>query len=157
MSFNPLKRTFDDDTSGSSGPDSPTQFPLLLKDVDGRKKFIFSDEEAARLRLRVERASEQDDLFKDFMERENSQTLAKREKRATHGLAPKGMVVPRKGEAFMIGGSGSAKVPLKESNLEIHNRIKEEQEEKKKKKDKSVAKKQKKEGKVRTLAPYMYS
>jgi hypothetical protein len=67
------------------------------------------------------------------------------------------MVVPKKGEAFMIGGSGSAKVPLKESNLEIYNRIKEEQEEKKKKKDKRAAKKQKKEGKVRTLALYMYS
>jgi hypothetical protein len=110
----------------------PTKFPLLLKDVDGRTKFIFSDEEAGRLHLRVEWAWEQD-------ENENSQTLPKREKRATHGLAPKGMTIPQKGEAFMVGGPSNATlVPVKESNMEIYNRIREEQEEKKKKKDKRV-------------------
>ena len=31
-------------------------YPLLLKDVDGRKKIIFSDEEARELRLRVDKS-----------------------------------------------------------------------------------------------------
>ena len=57
----------------------------------------------------------------------------------------------------MIGGDNEVKQPLMESTFERHNRFKEEQDEAKKKKEKKEVKKLKKDGKVRTLAPYMYS
>jgi hypothetical protein len=66
------------------------------------------------------------------------------------------MLVPRTGNAFRVGGGGSAKQPLKESNQERYLRIREEQEEKKKKTDKRAVKKLKKQGKVGTLAGFMY-
>jgi hypothetical protein len=155
MSFESSKRTFDDESSESSGPDSPVMYPLLLKDVDGRKKFIFSDEEAKNLRLRVERAQKEEVLFKGFMENEKKQNITR--KKACHGLAPKGMSIPKKGGAYLVGGIGGKPEVLKESNLEKYNRIGAELEDKRNKKDKKVVKKLKKDGKITTLASFMYS
>jgi hypothetical protein len=80
----------------------------------------------------------------------------KNKKVGNHGLAPKGMSIPVKGKSFRVGGIGSSKTPVKESSHEKCVRIKSELEEKKKKKDKATVKKLKKEGKVGTLASFMY-
>jgi len=76
---------------------------------------------------------------------------------STHGLAPMGMSIPEKGEAYVIRVNDTVKEPLVESHLEMYNRFKEEEEGAKKKKEKKEVKKLKKDGKVRTLAPYMFS
>ena len=75
---------------------------------------------------------------------------------AKHGLAPVGMTIPLQKKAYRVGGSDSAKHPLKESNNEKYHRIKAEQEERKKKKKTRAANKLKKAGKVATLAPFMF-
>ena len=76
----------------------------------------------------------------------------------THGLAPPGMTIPDEGNAYVIGGdNATVKEALKESNLEMYNRFEQEDEAAKKKAEKKEVKKLKKEGKVHTLAPYMYS
>jgi hypothetical protein len=155
MPFTSYKRTYDDDdeSSLSSCPDSPTMYPLLLKDQNGRKKFIFSHEEAIELSLRVERRS-QEVPTKVSVVQDNMTT---KKKRTSHGLAPRGMKIPKKGEAYLVGGGSVVKEVVKESNLEKFNRIGEEQREKKKRKDMKLVKKLKKDGKVSTLAPYMYT
>ncbi len=76
---------------------------------------------------------------------------------ATHGLAPRGMSIPEKGKAYVIGGGIVVTEPLMESTLERHNRFKEEEERAKKKKEKKEVNQLKKDGKVTTLAPYMFS
>ena len=76
----------------------------------------------------------------------------------THGLAPHGMSIPDKGNAYVIGGDNApVKEPLMESNLEEYNQFKQEEEAAKKKDEKKEVKKLKKDGKVHTLAPYMFS
>ncbi len=82
-------------------------------------------------------------------------------KKGTHGLAPSGMSIPPTGCAYRfgggIGGVASSKQPLKESNQEKYTRIKAEQDHKSYKKNKRAVKKLKREGKVSTLASFMYS
>jgi hypothetical protein len=82
--------------------------------------------------------------------------LAKPQK-TMHGLAPHGMSIPEKGKAFVMRVDNTVKEPVKESNSEMFNRFELEEESGKKKEDKKEVKKLKREGKVRTLAPYMYS
>jgi hypothetical protein len=74
-----------------------------------------------------------------------------------HGLAPFGMSIPELGNAYVTAGAGAVKEPLVESNLELYNRFQVEEVEAKKKKGKKEVKKLKKDGKVRTLAPFMFS
>jgi hypothetical protein len=74
-----------------------------------------------------------------------------------HGLAPAGMPIPEKGMAYIVRADNVAKEPVKESNQEMYNRFKHEEVEDQKKKDQKAVKKLKKDGKVRTLAPFMYS
>ena len=158
------KRGYDDESTDSSCPDSPTMYPLLLSDVDGRKKFIFSDEEAKDFRQRVERSQLDEASLKirlplepslDIVMKKEHDTVPTK-KRAGHGLAPNGMNVPKKGEAYLVGRIKGVKETLKESNLEKYRRIGEERDERKRKEDKKTVKRLKKEGKVCTLAPYMY-
>jgi hypothetical protein len=85
-----------------------------------------------------------------------SPPLAKQQK-MMHGLAPRGMSIPKKGMAYVMRVDHTVKEPVKESNQEMYNRFKHEEEGDKKKKDKKEVKKLKEEGKVCTLAPYMYS
>ena len=80
-----------------------------------------------------------------------------RDKAGAHGLAPLGMIIPTRGNAFRFGGGSSVKEPLKESNLEMYNRIQAEKEVKAGRKNRTAVKKLKKEGKVSTLASFMYS
>jgi hypothetical protein len=83
-----------------------------------------------------------------------------RKESGIHGLAPKGMSIPKKGCVFCVGGVGgigialNAKQPLKESNHEKYNRIKIENEDKKIKKDKRAVKKLKREGKLAVPWPH---
>jgi hypothetical protein len=68
------------------------------------------------------------------------------------------MSIPQKGKAYVVRVDNMLiKEPVKESNQEMYNHLKHEEEGDKKKKDKKEVKKLKKEGRVSTLAPYMYS
>jgi uncharacterized membrane protein (DUF106 family) len=67
------------------------------------------------------------------------------------------MSIPEKGKAYVIGGGIVVTEPLMESTLERHNRFKEEEERAKKKKEEKEVNQLKKDGKVTTLAPYMFS
>jgi hypothetical protein len=107
-------------------------------------------------KLRHEDLMDLHDHFKKSRNNASTVGLAKK-KTTTHGLAPWGMSIPEQGNAYEIGGDNEVKEPLMESTLERHNRFTEEQEEAKKKKEKKEVKKLKKDGKVRTLTPYMYS
>jgi hypothetical protein len=77
-------------------------------------------------------------------------------KRQTHGLAPFRICIPQKGKAYVIGTSSTGKVPLKESNQEIYNRIQQVKTRKAEKEDKRNLKLLKKRGKVCTLASFMF-
>jgi hypothetical protein len=166
MTFASLKRAFDgDDSSESSSPESPTMFPVIMTDVNGESKILWSDVavkeykqtvELAKSALLVDSGTRQASPVDSGIKRTLSVDATTREKPGIHGLAPTGMLVPRTGNAFRVGGGGSAKQPLKESNQERYLRIREEQEEKKKKTDKRAVKKLKKQGKVGTLAGFMY-
>ena len=147
-------------------------YPLLLKDMDGRKKFIFSEAEAKELQLRVQVTHDRkekvipakvvawnnDGNSHELVE--PSKTFAwmtaRKSHGKSHGLAPKGMLIPKKGEAYLIGGKGLDKVELKESCLEKYNKNKNEQNDKNKKQDKKTVKRLKNKGKISTLSPYMY-
>jgi len=180
-------------------------YPLLLKDVDGRKKFIFSDEEARELRLRVDKslltdgggnvipamnredkglvamevnflnrveplldggkkeelreelkpASEKKIIELQAVVNEASATIISKNK-GGHGLAPMGMSIPKKGEAYLVAGKDNVGTEeLKESSFERYKRVGEELNEKRKNKERKDVKKLKKEGKVGPLAPYM--
>jgi hypothetical protein len=157
MAFAAYKRGLEEDNSSeSSGPDSPMVFPALMVDVDGIKKVIFNEGEAKELNQRVR--LEQTQVVKSNAPKKQRVAVVDIPKNiAAHGLSPAGMEVPVKGQAFCVGGSGVVKQPLKESNQEKFIRIQTEQDEKKKKKAKSIAKRLKKEGKVATLAPFFYS
>jgi hypothetical protein len=186
MSFSSLKRTydfdFDDDSSDSLCPESPMQFPLMMTDTDGVNKFIFSEQKAKELSERVRSAT---NSMKEHCRKGSvlsglspgsrkipvlgtgvsggSVKPQYKKHIGIHGLAPKGMSIPKKGYAFCVGGGSGIcgtpdlKKPLKESNQEKYNRIKAEQEDKKNKKDKRAVKKLKREGKLGTLAPFMFS
>jgi hypothetical protein len=127
-------------------------FPLMMTDEHGVDKFIFTEQRAQELNQRVVSAQ------KKKLEEQpaTKQQSATTESIGIHGLAPTGMQIPSKGNSFRVGGRRSAKEPLRESNHEKYNRIKAEQEEKRIKKDKRTVKKLKKEGKLCTLAPFMY-
>jgi hypothetical protein len=176
MAFTLSQQSFDDDyscngySSESSSPDTPMMIPLLMTDVDGVQKFVHGKRAAMKLNLRVQQANE----VKHSMEPENTfpqvtekksnlpyaaaaKVVSKHTKKGSHGLAPRGMTVPVKGKAFVVGGLGIGHQPLRESNQEKYNRIKEEREAKKSRKDKRATTKLKKEGKLRTLAPFMLS
>jgi hypothetical protein len=67
------------------------------------------------------------------------------------------MSIPEQGNPYVISSADTVKEPLVESNLEMYNRFQGEEDGVKKKKQKKEVKKLKKDGKARTLAPYMFS
>lgn len=125
--------------------------PMMMTDENGLQKCIFNERTANELKQKVAftKKQEQKDLAASIASRHGS--------KGTHGLAPSGMTIPRIGNAFRVGGVASSKKPLKESNQEKYKRIKAEQEDKVYKKNKRAVKKLKREGKVSTLALFMYS
>jgi hypothetical protein len=176
MAFILGKRDFDDDDSyQSSCPDSPTMFPLSMTDVNGDKKLIFNEQAAQELDKRVRLVQQQalehargqnksTCVLKGPVELQDPVRIGQEKitahvtkKKRSHGLAPKGMCIPVRGDAFRVGGARTPKQPLKESSQEKYNRIKSEQEKKRLKKNQRDVKRLKKEGKVGTLAPFMFS
>jgi hypothetical protein len=83
--------------------------------------------------------------------------LAKKKITTHHGLAPFGMSIPELGNAYVTGSAAAVKEPLVKSNLEMYNRFQVKEDGAKKKKQKKEVKKLKKDSKIRTLAPYMFS
>ena len=126
----------------------------------GKARMNVADDPASVLlikKLRHDDLMELHDHFKTKTKDVATVVLSKI-KITTHGLAPLGMSIPAEGNAYVTGGGiNTDKEPLMESNLERYNRFKEEEEVTKKKKEKKEVKKLKNDGKVRTLAPYMYS
>ena len=109
-------------------------------------------------KLRHEYLMELHDFFKKGRKDASTVLVTKtKNKSSTHGLAPRGLSIPAQGNAYVVGGSNAAKEPLIESTLERHNRFEEEEETARKKKEKKEVRNLKKDGKVCTLAPYMYS
>jgi hypothetical protein len=220
---------YDDSEDSDSGLESMFEYPKLLVDIDGKKKFILNHGEEMELLGRLKVAQEQTDMFQAYLEKENLEVKLKasvdntdghqdrgasfmkdlatekgrtfsgryqayldeensipdkrfpvkrnlcifggryrafleledskrtvKKKSQTNGLAPFRMGVPLEGKACMVRGGHTKKVPLKESNQEMYNRIQKEKELKGKKKDKRIIKKLKKDGKVGTLAPFMF-
>jgi hypothetical protein len=159
--------SYSDTSSNSSYPDSPIMLPAMMVDENGFKKLVTEEHTANILRQRVP-------LFKKkrveyaLITKGNKETAVKgteedvsvaaatKRKNGTHGLSPWGMSVPAVGGAFRVGRT-SVKQPLKESNQEKFNRIKTEREVKASRKTQKTVKKLKKEGKVSTLASFMYS
>ena len=153
MAMASFKRGYGDDSSESSRQNSPIIDPRMGDRLDDSKKISetvskqMTESPVPSMQWRAVAVK--------------GKTVFKATSRATtlhtHGLAPRGMKIPAKGDAYIIGINARQKQPLKESNLEKFIRIKEEKEIKKRKNDKKVVKKLKKEGKVSTLLPFMYS
>jgi hypothetical protein len=163
-----MKSTFDsnDESEDDAGSDfeSEFEFPKLLVDIDGKKKFIMNKNDEEKLGARFRLATTQEvpsrkshGTIADFITskvKDNTKSIARR-KHQKHGLAPFGMSIPVHGQAFMVGGGYIGKKPLKESNNEMYIRIQKLKEKKKEHKEKKVIKNLKKMGKVRSLSPFM--
>jgi hypothetical protein len=167
MTSESIKRSYEDDdnSSKSSCPDSPIMLPMMMTDENGVQKFVFSERKANELMRNVSQAQarKKKELSQVTELKRCGDLVASSTdcKKGTHGLAPSGMSIPPTGCAYRfgggIGGVASSKQPLKESNQEKYTRIKAEQDHKSYKKNKRAVKKLKREGKVSTLASFMYS
>jgi hypothetical protein len=131
--------------------------PTLATDKPGALKVVFDEETANELTCKVHLAKQEEQKSIVATSHGDAAVVSTKSKKGIHGLAPVGMKIPVKGKAFRVGGGVSTKQPLKESNQEKYNRIKAEKEAKSHKKNKRAVKKLKKEGKVGTLASFMYS
>ena len=174
-----MKSTFDTDdvSEDDTGSDFDTEFefPKLLVDIDGKKKFIMNrlDEEKLQARIRETEDMIKRDVnggiekvqnrkshgtvsgFLTFHEKENTKVITKQQ-RQKHGLAPFMMRIPVPGKAFMVGGGSIGKRPLVESNHDKYARIQRSKEKKNKKDEKKHIENLKKRGEVRSLAQFMF-
>jgi hypothetical protein len=175
----PSFNRYDDDDS-ESDLESDFEYPKLLLDYEGRKKFILNKTEERKFQQRVlslrahttgDNTSVEDlpkknstgveckkpniENRKANTELESSKPSAKKKGR-THGLAPFGMTVPLNGKAYMTEKGSKGKRPLMESGFEIYNRIQIVKSQKMAKDNKRYIQRLKKTGKVGTLAPYMF-
>jgi hypothetical protein len=146
-------------SSHSSSPDSPLMLPRMMADENGDQKCVYNERTANNLMRKAVVARRKRDKHVTATNHTSAvhATADKRDKAGAHGLAPLGMIIPTTGNAFRFGGGSSVKEPLKESNLEMYNRIQAEKEVKAGRKNRTAVKKLKKEGKVSTLASFMYS
>jgi hypothetical protein len=158
MSSETNKRSYDyynyynsDTSSQSSCPDSPVMLPMVGLDENGCQKLVSDERTANEVRRKVTLDKSTAMVTKE----DTLLTTDRKAKKGTHGLSPKGMSLPHAG-AYRVGRA-MPKQPLKESNQEKFNRIKLEREKKNIRKNQISIKKLKREGKVSTLASFMYS
>ena len=179
-----MKPSFDrygnSDDDSESDLESDFEYPKLLVDDEGRKKFILNKVEERKFNLQFsgpgarsvfDIPSDNDVQWKNSsianhfgihnmrgnktkIEANLAKTVPTKRGR-THGLAPFGMTVPLPGKAYVMGKGGKGKIPLMESNLETYNRIQTVKLGKAAKDNKRLIQRLKKTGKVATLAPYM--
>ena len=150
------KRSYEDYLSESSFhsscPDSHLMLPRMMTSENGDQKCVYNERTAVFARRKRDT-----EITATKLTSAVHATADKRDKAGSHGWAPLGMIILTTGNAFRFGGVASIKKPLKESNLEMYNRIQAEKEVKAGRKNMTAVKKLKKEGKVSTLASLMYS
>jgi hypothetical protein len=182
-----MKPSFDryDDSEDDSESDSEAEFeyPKLLVDDEGRKRFILNKTEERKFNLMFSGpkartpAGDQSDGGVQPKNSSTANNLSRRSstrgnkaktevdlpksvptrKGRTHGIAPFGMTVPLPGKAYVMGKETGGKTPLMESSLETYNRMQTVKIRKAARDNKRYIQSLKRTGKVGTLAPYMFS
>ena len=176
-----MKSSFDQYEDSDEDSDSDFEYPKLLVDDQGRKKFIMNQAEEKKFQLTFWGVGAHTDV--DVRSRDNlspknhptanhlydqgslgkkttveltlAETPAKK-KRRTHGLAPFRMTVPLAGKAYVMGTGNNVKTPLAESGLEAYNRLQKVKVRKTARENKRYIQCLKKTGKVGTLVPFMF-
>ena len=164
----------DSDDDSASDLESNFEYPKLLVDEKGWKKFILNktDESIFHSRgsdfgltgdVRPPKVNTPANHFGIFSikekrtnQGENSLKPASTKKGRTHGLAPFCMTVPSFGNSYVVGRGNLGNIPLLESGLETYNRIQEAKIKKEVKDNKRSIQYLKKAGTVCTLAPFMF-
>ena len=150
----------DSDVDSESELEADFEYPKLLVDEEGRKKFILNKTEEQKFYsrlsgIRIDAVAILDvDTRRRTIEVKSEKTTAKK-KGKTHGIAPFGRTVPLPGNAYVTGKGGKGKITLKESSSETFNRIQEVKIGRMAKDNKRYIQRLKKTGKVCTLVPFM--